>query len=99
MSRYISSAQPCFYRNIRRGLDNYEMNTETMHPFSVKRSESGLGRRGVILPLSYQHSSWIAEISIGTPPKTLNGTFSLYHSDIYLFTLIYVTVEICTASA
>jgi hypothetical protein len=84
MNRYVWSAQPCLYRDILRGLDNYEMNTETMHPFSVKRSESGLGRRGRILPLNHQPSGWMAEISIGTPPKTLNGTFSLYHSDIYL---------------
>jgi hypothetical protein len=84
MSCYISSAQPSLYRDILRGLDNYEMNTETMHPFSVKRSESGLGRRGHILPLTRQPTGWRAEISVGTPPKSFNGTFSLYHSDIYL---------------
>jgi hypothetical protein len=74
-----------------RSLDNYEVNTGTMHPFTVKRSESGLGSRGASLPLTYQPDVWTAEIWIGTPPKTFNGTFSLYHSDIYLFTLIYVS--------
>jgi hypothetical protein len=82
MSRCIWSAQPCLYRNILRGLDNYEMNTGTTHSFSVKWSESGLGRR--YPPAEVQLPGWITEILIGTPPKTFNGTFSLYHSDIYL---------------
>jgi len=56
------------------GLDNYEMNTGTMHPFAVKQNdyESGLGTRGA-LPLKIDRlETWMGEISIGTPPKTLN---------------------------
>ena len=73
------------YRKILSGLDNYEMNTGTMHPLAVKRSESGLGKRerGRRLPLtSHQNEIWVGQISIGTPPRTLTGKFSLYHSDI-----------------
>jgi hypothetical protein len=76
MSRYIGSVCSCFFRKILRGLDNYEVNTGTMHPFAVKQSEPGLERRGASLPLTYQPDVWMAEVSIGTPPKTFNGTFS-----------------------
>lgn len=84
MNRYICSAQPFSYRKILDGLDNYERNTGTMHPFAVKRSESELGTRasaGVPLTLAEALSFWMAEISIGTPPQTLKGKISLYHSD------------------
>jgi hypothetical protein len=86
------------YRKILNGLDNYELNTGRMHPFAVKRSESRLGRRGASLPLTptSRGNGWMAEISIGTPPKTLNGKLFLYH---YMFTLTYLTVHIDTGAA
>jgi hypothetical protein len=73
-NRYISTAYT-FFRKMLRGLDNHEMNAETIHPFSVKRSDL-VKRRGAGLPLtSGQYDMWIGEISIGTPPKTMKGEF------------------------
>jgi hypothetical protein len=65
-----------FSSKILTGLDNYEMNTGTMHPFAVTRRELGLEGRGTPLALPLTHgpnSLWIGEISIGTPAKTLKG--------------------------
>jgi len=69
----ISSHGILVREKILRGLANYERNTGMMHPFAVERSESGLGRRDASVPLTaYQNNWWNAEISIGTPPQTLN---------------------------
>jgi hypothetical protein len=89
-----------FLRKILSALDNYEVNTGKVHPFAVKRNESGLGTRGAGVPLTtYKNENWMAEISIGTPPRILKGKFSLYSSIRCMFTLIYVTVQIDTGSA
>jgi hypothetical protein len=46
-----------------------------MHPFAVKRSEFELRTRdpSVVPLITYQYSGWIGQISIGTPPQTLQG--------------------------
>jgi hypothetical protein len=55
------------------------VNTGSMHPFAVKLSESELGTRkyDASVPLiTYENNGWIGEISIGTPPQTLQGKFT-----------------------
>jgi len=72
---------------IFRGLENYEMNTGTMHPFAVKRSESELGTRGAGVPLtttSHQSNMWKGEISIGTPPKVLKVHIDTGAADMWI---------------
>jgi hypothetical protein len=94
---YFCPAQP-FFKKILSGLDNYKRNTGTMHPFAVKRSDRGAGvpltTQGIVPPL------WVAEISIGTPPQTLKGKISSYHSDACYTDLRHtITVVIDTGSA
>jgi len=66
-------------------IDNYEMNTGTRHPFAANRTESGLETRGASVPLTaYGFDSWMAEISVGTPPKTLNVQIDTGAADIWI---------------
>jgi len=85
ISHYISFSH-AFYRKILTGLDNYEVNTGTMHPFAVKRNESGLGTRsGASVPLTQdQNFLWNCEISIGTPPKIRMVTIDTGAADMWV---------------
>jgi len=69
---------------ILSGLDNYEMNTGTMHPLIVKGNESELGTRGASIPLTADSALWSGEISIGTPPKTLKVYMDTGAADMWV---------------
>jgi len=92
----ISSHGTSVMGKILRGLYNYEMKTGTVHPFTVKRSESGLGTRGASVPLTaYQNEVRIGEISIGTPLKTLEGKFFWHIVSVHTAVFVQFNAVIC----
>jgi hypothetical protein len=75
------------YSKILRGLENYERNTGMSHSLVVKGKEHlNLKNRDVgTTALTSHHgkdSVWYATITIGTPPKSFTGQFSLCILDI-----------------
>jgi len=83
----ISSHAISVREKILTGLDNYETNTGTMHPFAVKQSDSssGLGTRGATLPLENEYfKTWTGEISIGTPAKTFKVLIDTGAADMWV---------------